>query len=96
MLAPASDALTGPSRKHAPLDHIRSDNGPACVATAFREWRAKVGVKTPYIEPGSPWEDTFMASRPLNPSRSAPWRSGDHSRSEYLIGRVFHHRSKLL
>ena len=33
-------------------DHIRSDNGPEFTARATREWLAKVGAKTLYIEPG--------------------------------------------
>jgi putative transposase len=34
--------------------HIRSDNAPEFVAKAVREWITAVGVKTAYIEPGSP------------------------------------------
>lgn len=29
------------------------------MATAVREWLAKVGVNTLYIEPGSPWENGY-------------------------------------
>jgi putative transposase len=43
-------------------DYIRSDNGPEMTATAVREWLAKVGVKTLYIEPGSPWENGYNES----------------------------------
>jgi hypothetical protein len=35
-------------------EHVRSDNGSECTATAVREWLGKVGVKTLSIEPGSP------------------------------------------
>ena len=42
--------------------HIRSDNGPEFTATAVREWLAKVGVKTLYIEPASPWENGYIES----------------------------------
>jgi hypothetical protein len=42
-----------------PPAHIRSDNGPEFIATAVQEWLAKVGVKTLYIAPGSPWEKVF-------------------------------------
>ena len=35
-----------------PPDHIRSDNCAEFTATAVREWLARVGVKTLYIEPG--------------------------------------------
>jgi transposase InsO family protein len=42
--------------------YIRSDNGPEFVAKAVREWLSKVGVKTLYIEPGSPWENGYLES----------------------------------
>ena len=54
--------LTDLFTKHGPPDHIRSDNGPEFVATAVREWLAKVGVKTLYITPGSPWENGYNES----------------------------------
>ncbi|CAN5507697.1 hypothetical protein BH10PLA1_BH10PLA1_13410 [soil metagenome] len=41
---------------------IRSDNGSEFTAIAVREWLAKVGVKTLYIEPGSPWENGYVES----------------------------------
>jgi transposase InsO family protein len=43
-------------------EHIRSDNGTEFTAVAVREWLAKVGVKTLYIEPGSPWENGYIES----------------------------------
>ena len=43
-------------------DHIRSDNGPEFTARAIREWMAKVGAQTLYIEPGSPWENGYVES----------------------------------
>jgi transposase InsO family protein len=43
-------------------DHIRSDNGPEFAAHAVREWIAKVGAKTLFIEPGSPWENGYNES----------------------------------
>ena len=42
--------------------HIRSDNGPEFAANAVREWIAKVGSKTLFIEPGSPWENGYKES----------------------------------
>ncbi len=42
--------------------HIRSDNGPEFTATAVREWLGRVGVKTLFIEPGSPWENGYIES----------------------------------
>ena len=43
-------------------DHIRSDNGSEFTAKAVRQWLSKVGVKTLYIEPGSPWENGYIES----------------------------------
>jgi putative transposase len=42
--------------------HLRSDNGSEFTATVVRQWLAKVGVKTLYIEPGSPWENGYVES----------------------------------
>ena len=41
---------------------IRSDNGPEFVACAIKEWLAKSGVATLYIEPGSPWQNAYSES----------------------------------
>jgi transposase InsO family protein len=43
-------------------EHIRSDNGSEFTATAVREWLGRLGVKTLYIEPGSPWENGYCES----------------------------------
>ena len=43
-------------------DYIRSDNGAEFTATAVRDWLGKLGVKTLYIEPGSPWENGYVES----------------------------------
>jgi transposase InsO family protein len=43
-------------------DYIRSDNGSEFTAKALREWIGSVGVKTAYIEPGSPWENGYNES----------------------------------
>ena len=42
--------------------YIRSDNGPEFVAKAVRDWISAVGAKTPYIAPGSPWENGYIES----------------------------------
>jgi len=42
--------------------HIRSDNGPEFVARAVRDWLARKGCQTIYIEPGSPWENPYIES----------------------------------
>jgi transposase InsO family protein len=43
-------------------EHIRSDNGPEFTAKAIRKWLGRLGVKTLYIEPGSPWENGYIES----------------------------------
>ena len=43
-------------------DYIRSDNGAEFTAHAVREWLDRVGVRTLYIEPGSPWENGYIES----------------------------------
>ncbi len=45
-----------------PPDHIRSDNGPEFTAKAVRQWLRRIGVKTLFIEPGSPWENGYNES----------------------------------
>jgi len=43
-------------------EHIRSDNGAEMTAKIVRGWFAKLGAKTLYIEPGSPWENGYCES----------------------------------
>ena len=43
-------------------DYIRSDNGSEFVAKELRKWLQRIGVKTAYIEPGSPWENGYIES----------------------------------
>lgn len=43
-------------------DYIRSDNGPEFTSRAVRSWLTEVGVKTLFIEPGSPWENGYIES----------------------------------
>lgn len=43
-------------------DHIRSDNGSEFTAKSIKQWLANMGVKTLYIEPGSPWENGYNES----------------------------------
>jgi putative transposase len=42
--------------------HVRSDNGAEFTSKQVREWLGRVGVKTLYIEPGSPWENGYVES----------------------------------
>lgn len=58
----------------------RSDNGSHSVATAVRKWLSRMGVKTLYIEPGSP-----LILPPAYGLPYAPLRS-DHMLPDY--GRV--------
>ena len=48
--------------ERGPPEHIRSDNGPEFAAKAVRQWLARVGVQTLFIEPGSPWENGYIES----------------------------------
>ena len=43
-------------------EHIRSDNGPEFTAKAIRTWLNRIGVKTLFIERGSPWENGYIES----------------------------------
>ena len=40
-------------------EHIRSDNGAEMTAKVIRSWLARLGTRTLYIEPGSPWENGY-------------------------------------
>lgn len=42
--------------------HIRSDNGSEFTVKAVRSWLKRVGVKTLYSEPGSPWGNGCVES----------------------------------
>jgi putative transposase len=42
--------------------HIRSDNGSEFIARILQQWLAQRQVKTPYIEPGSPWQNGHVES----------------------------------
>ena len=48
--------------EHGPPEHIRSDNGSEFTARAVRDWLGRIGVKTLYIQPGSPWENGYNES----------------------------------
>jgi transposase InsO family protein len=43
-------------------EHIRSDNGPEFTARAIRLWLNRLGIKTLFIERGSPWENGYIES----------------------------------
>src|SRR5450755_3699974 len=61
-------------------EHIRSDNGPEFIAEELRKWLGKVGTRTLYIEPGSPWENGYCES------------FNGKLRAEFLNGEIFYSR----
>ena len=64
--------------EHGIPEHIRSDNGPEFVAKELRRWLARIGAKTLYIEPGSPWENGYIES------------FNSKLRDEFLNGEIFY------
>lgn len=40
-------------------EYIRSDNGSEFTAQKVQDWLKRVGVKTAYITPASPWENGY-------------------------------------
>ena len=56
------DVLTDLFITHGIPDHIRSDNGAEFTAKAIQAWLPRLGVKTLYITPGSPWENGYNES----------------------------------
>jgi len=51
-------------------DYIRSDNGPEFIANELRSWLKRLGVKTLFIEPGSPWEMDILSPSMANSATS--------------------------
>ncbi len=43
-------------------EYIRSDNGSEFIEKNLREWLSSEGIKTLYIEPGSPWQNGYIES----------------------------------
>jgi len=43
-------------------EHIRSDDSLEFTSKAVRKWLNWLGVKTLFIEPGSPWENGYIES----------------------------------
>ena len=41
-------------------DPIRSDSGPEFTAWDVHEWLVRMGARTLYSEPGSPWENGYI------------------------------------
>jgi putative transposase len=42
--------------------YIRSDNGSEFIEKNLREWLSSEGIKTLYIQPGSPWQNGYIES----------------------------------
>ena len=64
--------------RHGPHEHLRSDNGLEFTAKLVRQWLARLGVQTLYIEPGSPWENGYNES------------FNGELRDEFLNGEMFY------
>jgi transposase InsO family protein len=47
-----------PSKGRAGLHPLRQ-NGPEFIARAIKQWLEVCGIRTLYIEPGSPWENAY-------------------------------------
>ena len=58
VLETLADVMLG----HGIPEYIRSDNGPEFIAKELRQWLARLGTGTLYIEPGSPWENGYCES----------------------------------
>ena len=58
----AIDVFADLMETHGIPEHIRSDNGPEMVAKKLRNWLGRLGTKTIYITPGSPWENGYCES----------------------------------
>jgi putative transposase len=54
--------LAGLMLKHGIPKYVQSDNGPEFVAKAVRDWLSRLEVGTLFIEPGSPWENSYVES----------------------------------
>jgi transposase InsO family protein len=48
--------------KYGAPDFIRSDNGPEFIGRSLGEWLKEQGIKTLYIDPGSPWQNGYVES----------------------------------
>ncbi|MEZ6194500.1 MAG: IS3 family transposase [Planctomycetota bacterium] len=56
------DVLTGLMIERGTPRFLRSDNGPEFIARRLRRWLGQHGVRTLFIEPGSPWQNAFVES----------------------------------
>ena len=49
-------------QEHGAPAYLRSDNGSEFIAKAVQTWLTEKGIKTIYIEPGSPWQNGYVES----------------------------------
>ena len=56
------DALSEVMTQRGVPSYIRSDNGSEFIAKEVQGWLKEVGVKTIYIDPGSPWQNGHVES----------------------------------
>ena len=47
---------------HGIPEHARSDNGAEMTANIVRDWLGRLGAKTLFIAPDSPWENGYCES----------------------------------
>ena len=56
------DALVEVMARRGLPKFIRSDNGSEFIAKEVQNWLREVGIRTLYIEPGSPWQNGHVES----------------------------------
>ncbi len=49
-------------KEHGTPAYLHGDNGPEFIAQEVQKWLKTHGIKTIYIEPGSPWQNGFVES----------------------------------
>ena len=48
--------------QHGAPEYIRSDNGSEFIEKTLQQWLHDAGIRTLYIDPGSPWQNGFIES----------------------------------
>ncbi|MFK5922799.1 MAG: integrase core domain-containing protein [Verrucomicrobiota bacterium] len=56
------DALSEVMAQRGMPQYIRSDNGSEFIAKEVQHWLREMGIKTIYIDPGSPWQNGHVES----------------------------------
>ena len=62
---------------HGTPEHIRSDNGGEFIQGAVQQWLKGGGIKTLYIDPGSPWQGGFRNASVRQRGNSMPLAEED-------------------